>query len=91
MNNAGRTSNVLLALVMASALSACAHEEGNVKSAEIQADKESLLAAGGLIHLQESPAFPVDDKKTPFAMMEDRTERARASDKPLRLDEPRKP
>lgn len=91
MKNAGRASKVILAVVMASALSACAQEGNGKVAAEIQSDRESLLATDGLIHLQESPAFPVDDQKTPFAMMDDRADRARAGEKPLRLDEPRKP
>jgi hypothetical protein len=88
MKNASRARRLLFTALLASFLSGCVQVEGNAKRAgEIQSDKESLRGSYGLIHLRESPAFPVDEKKRPFAMIDDRTDRARASEKPIRIEE----
>jgi hypothetical protein len=88
MKNESRTSHVLLAVLIASLLSGCSHVESSARrAAEIQSDKEGRRGQYGLIHLRESPAFPVDDRKRPFAMIDDRTDKSRTSEKPMRIEE----
>jgi hypothetical protein len=69
-------------------LSACMHQEtkGTADPAMLS-DKEPIQTPGGLMRLQERPAFPVDDKKRPFAMIDDGAVRAPASGKPVSLQE----
>ena len=79
--------------LMAALLSACLHQESkNVAASADSAmllDKEATPAAGGLVRLQEGPAFPVDDKERPFAVINDGDHRAPAGDKPISIQESR--
>ena len=88
--NTSRIVKVVFAALIASVPAACTREEGKAKpTAEIQSDTEGLRASNGLIRLQESPVFPVDETKKPFAMIDDRADKVRAGDKPLRMEEQR--
>lgn len=79
MINASKTLTVIWTALVALLLSAC--------SAEILSDRETAPAAHALIHLQEPPAFPMDDSKRPFAAIADRDKRAPVGDAPFSLEE----
>jgi hypothetical protein len=62
--------------------------EGNYRRvAEIQADTEGLRGPFGLVRMSETPPFPVDERKRPYAMLDDRAEKPRASEKPIAIEE----
>lgn len=83
MMNNGKTLALVSTALTALLLSACS------ASPKILAlsDREAAPAAYPLVRLQEAPAFPVDERKKPFAAMADREERAPGGDKSSSLEE----
>ena len=93
MNIGSKALAFLSGALMAALLSACMHQESkNVKGTADSAmlsDTEATPAPGGLVRLQEGPAFPVDHKEKPFALIDDGDDRAAAGDKPISIQESR--
>ena len=90
-----KATTVVLAAFAISVIAACRERvpatppSTGEPAREILADNGAPSAASNLIRLEESPSFPVDAQKRPFAMISDSDQRAAvASDKPIVLDEP---
>lgn len=80
--------------VMILILAACANQggikDGRDASVGIQMDKEAARSTHGLIHLQERPVFPLDDRQRPFAMLLDSRRKASTDeDGPAPIEESR--
>jgi len=80
----------LAAALMTLSLSACSNAGGQRAAGSataMQLDEGAIPAPHALIRLQERPAFPVDENKRPFAMIDDRSDKPRAGDKALSIQE----
>lgn len=76
----------LITLLLSACFQACNKNAGTADSAMLL-DKSATSAPHALIRLQERPVFQTDDRKKPFAMIDDRSDKIRAGDNPLTIRE----
>lgn len=85
MKNQIRTWVYIVTALIILLLSACCYDGRNKTGMLL--DEEAIQAPHALIRLQEQPVFHMDNRKRPFAMIDDRNDKIRASDKPLNIQE----
>jgi hypothetical protein len=91
MNNVKRLCGGLLAaLILGSVSVGCGTGSKTRPDATMLTDKDSRPAQAGVIPLKEGPAFPVDAKRRPIAMIDD-GEDGRLGDRPGTLQAEGKP
>jgi hypothetical protein len=90
MKNNSRLCACLATVLMTLLLSACfqaSYKNSRTTDTAMLMDKSAIPAPHALIRLQERPVFQIDDKKRPFAMIDDRRDKIRTDDKPLTIRE----
>jgi hypothetical protein len=90
MKNNCRLCAYLTIVLMTLLLSACfkaSYKNSETADTAMLMDKSANPAPHALIRMQERPVFQIDDKKRPFAMIDDRIDKIRTSDKPITIRE----
>ncbi len=90
MKNNSRICVYLATGLITFLLSACfqtSNKNAGIADTAMLLDKSATPAPHALIRLQERPVFQIDDRKRPFAMIDDRSDKIRAGDDPLTIRE----
>lgn len=92
MNNDSKTGIYFAVVLLALQLSACTgyghYKTVGTTDGAMLMDEDVTPAANKLIRLQEQRPFPIDDRKMPYAMIDDRKKpRKISSGKPVSITE----